>query len=723
MGHMIMLQGCGSNVGKSLLVAGLCRAARRRGLSVAPFKPQNMSNNAAVTRDGGEIGRAQALQALAAGLDPVSDMNPVLLKPESETGAQVVVHGQRLTTVRAGDYARLKPQLLEAVLDSARRLRAAHDLVIVEGAGSPAEINLRQGDIANMGFARAADVPVVLVGDIDRGGVIAQLVGTQAVLDPDDAAMIAGFLINKFRGDPRLFDDGYQMITDRTGWPGFGVVPWFPPAHLLPAEDALDLASGPEGGSVTVAALAFSRIANFDDLDPLAAEPDIRLVMVRPGQPIPGDARLVILPGSKSTCGDLAFLRAQGWDSDLAAHVRRGGHVLGLCGGYQMLGRAVHDPKGLEGPRGTTPGLGLLDVETVLMADKRLTRVTAQHAATGLEVSGYEIHLGQTAGPDCARPFAHVAGVAEGAATPDGRITGTYLHGLFTSDPFRAAYLRALGATPSDVRHARTVDQTLDALADHLEANLDVAALLGLARQRRENKLAASKGRDTNDHRKRLSMNRILVPTTGPEDWKRLLADPEKQWKHGYSAMAAAQSWEAANGVPREIAALLGDEAELLLALPEHKVALPGGRRASQCDIFALVRVSDETVALAVEAKVSEPFGPTVGEWMVNPSDGKIERMLFICDILGLKKRPRDDVRYQLLHRTAAAVQEAKRFKTDEAAMIVQSFSPSHRWFEDFQIFAGIFGLPAEPGKAVRHILPSGMPLTLGWAVGSEEFL
>src|SRR5690606_14350977 len=322
-----MIQGCGSNVGKSLLVAGLCRAARRRGLSVAPFKPQNMSNNAAVTVDGGEIGRAQALQARAAGLEPHTDMNPVLLKPETDTGAQVVVQGRRMATVRARDYAALKPKLMAPVLQSFTRLRAAHDLVIVEGAGSPAEVNLRPGDIANMGFARAAGVPVILVGDIDRGGVIAQIVGTQAVLDPADAAMVAGFLINKFRGDPALFADGYRLIGARTGWRGFGVLPWFADAGALPAEDALDIGTSTAAGPAKVACLGLSRIANFDDLDPLKLEPELSVTMVRAGEPVPGDARLVIIPGTKSTRGDLAFLRAQGWDVDLAAHVRRGGHV------------------------------------------------------------------------------------------------------------------------------------------------------------------------------------------------------------------------------------------------------------------------------------------------------------------------------------------------------------------------------------------------------------
>ena len=294
----LMIQGAGSNVGKSLLVAGLCRAARRRGLTVAPFKPQNMSNNAAVTIDGGEIGRAQALQAMACGLDPVTDMNPVLLKPESETGSQVIVQGKRIATVRARDYAALKPSLIAPVMQSFNRLRSGYDLVIVEGAGSPAEVNLRAGDIANMGFARAADIPVVMVGDIDRGGVIAQIVGTQAVLDPADAAMIAGFIINKFRGDPTLFDDGYRLIEARTGWRGFGVLPFFPDAARLPAEDALDLPRGGGSGAFRIAALVFSRIANFDDLDPLAQEPGVSLTMVRAGEPVPV-CDLVILPGSK----------------------------------------------------------------------------------------------------------------------------------------------------------------------------------------------------------------------------------------------------------------------------------------------------------------------------------------------------------------------------------------------------------------------------------------
>ena len=480
MSRALMIQGTGSNVGKSLLVAGLCRAARRRGLSVAPFKPQNMSNNAAVTADGGEIGRAQALQARAAGLAPVTDMNPVLLKPETDTGAQVVVQGRRLTTVRARDYAALKPRLMAPVLESFARLRAAHDLVLVEGAGSPAEVNLRAGDIANMGFARAAGVPVVLAGDIDRGGVIAQIVGTRQVLDPADAAMVAGFVVNRFRGDPRLFDDGYRMIETRTGWRGFGVCPWFPDAWRLPAEDALDIRTERTGGGLHVVCLRLSRIANFDDLDPLAQEPGVRLTMLGPGTALPGDADVVIVPGTKSTRGDLAWLRAQGWDVDLAAHVRRGGHVLGICGGYQMLGRSVADPQGLEGPPGADPGLGLLHVDTVMSPAKRLGEVAAVHVPSGAPLTGYEIHLGRTEGPDRARPFARVDGSDEGASDGTGRISGSYLHGMFRDDRFRAAWLAGFGVA-SEAGYDAGLERVLDALADHLEAHLDVERLFDAA--------------------------------------------------------------------------------------------------------------------------------------------------------------------------------------------------------------------------------------------------
>jgi adenosylcobyric acid synthase len=478
----LMIQGAGSNVGKSVLAAGLCRAFRNRGLTVRPFKPQNMSNNAAVTEDGGEIGRAQALQALACGAEPRTDMNPVLLKPETDTGAQVVVQGRRVATVRARDYAALKPSLMAPVLDSFARLRAEADLVIVEGAGSPAEVNLRANDIANMGFAAAARVPVVLIGDIDRGGVIAQLVGTQAVLPPEDAALIRGFAINKFRGDPSLFDDGYAVIEQRTGWPGRGVIPWFPDARRLPAEDALDIAAPARAGALRIVCPVLSRIANFDDLDPLKLEPGVSVEMIPAGRPLPGDADLVILPGSKSTIGDLAYLRAQGWDIDLHAHARRGGRILGICGGYQMLGRRIADPDGIEGPPGETEGLGLLDLDTVMTPDKTLERVAARHPSTGETAQGYEMHIGRTEGPDRARPLFDIDGRPEGAASPDGRIMGAYLHGLFAADGFRAAFLAALGAPAAGVSYGAEVEATLDALAAHLEAHMDLDALLETAR-------------------------------------------------------------------------------------------------------------------------------------------------------------------------------------------------------------------------------------------------
>ena len=477
----IMIQGTGSNVGKSMLVAGLCRAATRRGLSVAPFKPQNMSNNAAVTEDGGEIGRAQALQAIACRRPLSVHMNPILLKPETDSGSQVIVQGQRHSTLQARDFSKARAGLMTPVLQSFGILGQSADLIIVEGAGSPAEVNLRQNDLANMGFARAAGVPVVLAGDINRGGVIAQIVGTQVVMDPKDAAMITGFLVNKFRGDVSLFDDGYREIERRTGWTGFGTLPWFANAHLLPAEDAVDLSRAPSDGGFHIVCPMLSRISNFDDLDPLAAEASVRLTMVPPGTPLPADADLVILPGTKSTRGDLAFLRAQGWDIDLYAHVRRGGAVLGICGGYQMLGRFIEDPQGFEGPAGREEGLGLLDVETRMAPDKTLTRVTADHAATGTQIDGYEIHIGQTVGADCATPFAHINGTPDGAGSRDGKITGTYLHGLFTNDSFRSAWLAQLGLGAGPTSYSQTVEDTLDALADHMETHLDVSALLACA--------------------------------------------------------------------------------------------------------------------------------------------------------------------------------------------------------------------------------------------------
>ena len=478
----LMFQGTGSDVGKSLIVAGLCRAYARRGLRVRPFKPQNMSNNAAVTADGGEIGRAQALQALAAGAPPNVDMNPVLLKPQSETGAQVVVQGRVIGNARAREYQALKPKLMAPVLESFARLKGEADLVLIEGAGSAAEINLRQGDIANMGFARAAACPVALVGDIDRGGIFAQILGTKAALAPDDAAMIVGFIVNKFRGDAALFESGMTTLAERTGWRAFGLAPFFPAAQRLPAEDAFGLRNvAPRAGaSVTIAVPVLGRIANFDDFDPLKLEPAVRLVFVRAGEVLPV-ADLVVLPGSKATIADLADFRQQGWHVDLAGHVRRGGRVLGVCGGYQMLGRRVADPQGIEGPPGAVDGLGLLEVETTLTGDKTLRHVAGECLINGAPFTGYEMHVGETGGPDCARPLVRFAdGRADGAVSATGRVAGSYVHGFFADDLQRAAWLASLGVGSAIDYHA-TVEETLDALADHLEAHLDCDAILKAA--------------------------------------------------------------------------------------------------------------------------------------------------------------------------------------------------------------------------------------------------
>ncbi|MGB0695086.1 MAG: cobyric acid synthase [Rhodospirillaceae bacterium] len=487
-----MLMGTGSDVGKSLLVAGLCRAARRRGLTVRPFKPQNMSNNAAVTLDGGEIGRAQALQARACGVAPHSLMNPVLLKPQSDVGSQVVVRGAVWGNATARDYRHLKPKLLPEVVESYRTLAAEVDLILVEGAGSPAEVNLRAGDIANMGFAEAVDLPVALIGDIDRGGVIAALVGTHALLPDSERSRIKAYIINKFRGDPSLFEDGLQIITTRTGWQSLGIVPFTPQAAKLPAEDGMALdqslkqrgAGGSNGVAdphrIRIAVPRLSRLANFDDFDPLIAEPDVDLRFVERGQPLPGDADLVILPGSKATIADLAVLRAEGWDVDVAAHCRRGGKVLGICAGYQMLGSRIEDPDGVEGPPGGADGLGLLDVHTVMSGPKVLKEAERIEADSGQRVRGYEMHMGRTIGPDQDRAWLGIGS----AASADGRVRGCYLHGLFAEDDFRAGFLRGLKPNRSEtgLSYEAGVEAALDRLADHLEAHLDVTALLALAR-------------------------------------------------------------------------------------------------------------------------------------------------------------------------------------------------------------------------------------------------
>ncbi|WP_137154420.1 cobyric acid synthase [Rhizobium sp. FKL33] len=484
MAKAIMLQGTGSDVGKTVLVAGLCRIAARRGLKVRPFKPQNMSNNAAVSDDGGEIGRAQWLQALAAGVPSSVHMNPVLLKPQSETGSQIIVQGKVYGQAKARDYQRLKPELLAHVLDSFRRISEDADLVIVEGAGSPAEINLRPGDIANMGFARAANIPVALVGDIDRGGVIASVAGTHLILDPEDRAMVSGYLINKFRGDVSLFDDGIRAIERFTGWSCFGVVPWLKAAARLPAEDSVTLERLVKGksGALKVVVPVTPRIANFDDFDALAAEPEVELIFVKPGEAIPADAGLVVLAGSKSTIGDLKALRECGWDRDIAQHVRCGGRVMGICGGYQMLGRKIRDPLGLEGDDREIDGLALLDVETVMAPEKRLANSSARSVVYGAPLQGYEIHLGDTIGGDCVRPYVEIDGKPDGAMSADGRVVGTYLHRIFDADGFRRALLGSFGVAGGGFDYRAEVEQALDDVAVELEAVLDSDWLDGLMR-------------------------------------------------------------------------------------------------------------------------------------------------------------------------------------------------------------------------------------------------
>jgi adenosylcobyric acid synthase len=484
----VMVQGTGSDVGKSLLVAGLGRALMRRGFSVRPFKPQNMSNNAAVTADGGEIGRAQALQARACGVAAITDMNPVLLKPQGDATAQVVVEGRVLGKMSAREYHGLKPQLLARVLTSFERLARASDIVLVEGAGSPAEINLRDGDIANMGFACAADLPVLLVGDIDRGGVMAALAGTVALLEPGERALLKGYVVNKFRGDPKLFESALPMLRARTGLDCLGIVPFFAGAQALPAEDGVVLEEWsrrpPRAAALRIVVPRLPRIANFDDLDPLAAEPGVTLDLVSPGRPLPL-CDLILLPGSKATLADLAALEAEGWDIDIKAHARRGGHVLGICAGYQMLGRRIADPAGAEGPPGAAEGLGLLDVETVLTGEKLLVAAEGIELASGAPVRGYEMHLGRSDGPGAARPMLRVGARRDGAVSADGRIAGCHLHGLFASDSFRRAFLARLGGTGDPaLDYEQRVETTLDALAQHLEAHLDIGRIVEIAHGR-----------------------------------------------------------------------------------------------------------------------------------------------------------------------------------------------------------------------------------------------
>jgi len=460
----LMVQGTTSDAGKSTVVAALCRLLKRQRVAVAPFKPQNMALNSAITADGGEIGRAQALQAQAAGVAPHSDMNPVLLKPSSDTGAQVIIHGKVCADMNARDYHQFKTTAMDAVLASYRRLSAAYDVVLVEGAGSPAEINLRERDIANMGFAEAVDCPVILVADIDRGGVFAHFVGTLACLSPSERARIVGFVINRFRGDIGLLQPGLEWLERETGKPVLAVLPYLHGLHL-DAEDAIAPAAQP-GGGFRVLVPALPRISNHTDFEPLRAHPDVDLRFIGPGQAIP-PADLIILPGSKNTRADLEWLRRQGWHEALLRHLRYGGKLIGICGGFQIMGTRIADPFGIEGEPGVSDGFGLLDVATTLEPEKRLAQVGGRCAFADAEVRGYEIHMGVSRGTALERPAFHIDGRPEGARSGDDLVLGTYLHGLFDTAPACAALLRWAGladATAVDLDCLR--EASLERLAD-----------------------------------------------------------------------------------------------------------------------------------------------------------------------------------------------------------------------------------------------------------------
>ncbi|MCO7577210.1 MULTISPECIES: cobyric acid synthase [Pseudomonas chlororaphis group] len=477
----LMVQGTTSDAGKSTLVTALCRWLLRRGVSVVPFKPQNMALNSAVTADGGEIGRAQAVQAQAANLAPHTDMNPVLLKPNSDTGSQVIIHGRAVTTMNAVAYHDYKAIAMQAVLASHERLRGAYDVVMVEGAGSPAEINLRAGDIANMGFAEAVDCPVLLIADINRGGVFAHLVGTLELLSPSEQARVKGFIINRFRGDLALLQPGLDWLEARTGKPVIGVLPYVMDLHLE-AEDGIDQRqAGKVEQVLKVVVPVLPRISNHTDFDPLRLHPQVDLQFIGPGQVIPA-ADLIILPGSKSVRGDLAYLRANGWDRAIAQHLRYGGKLLGICGGLQMLGKQLHDPLGLEGAAGSSPGLGLLDFETVLEAEKQLRNVSGNLTLENAPVSGYEIHAGVTRGPALEQPAVQLEdGRSDGACSVDGQILGTYLHGLFETPAACGALLRWAGLQDvQEVDYHALRERDIERLADLVERHLDTAALLKL---------------------------------------------------------------------------------------------------------------------------------------------------------------------------------------------------------------------------------------------------
>ena len=478
----LMIQGTSSDAGKSTLVAGLCRVLRRWGVRAAPFKPQNMSLNSAVASDGGEIGRAQALQAQAAGIAPTTDMNPVLLKPESNRGAQVIIQGRPIGTLDAAGYQEYKRIARQAVLDSYHRLASAYELILVEGAGSPAEINLRANDIANMGFAEAIDCPVALIADIDRGGVFAQLVGTLALLSESERARVTGFVINRFRGDRALLDPGLEWLETHTGKPVFGVLPYLENLHL-DAEDGIRPEPDPhaaQAARLRVVVPVTPRISNHTDFDPLRQHPQIDFRYTVDPHDVPG-ADLILLPGSKSVCADLAWLRERGWGERLARHLRYGGRLIGICGGLQMLGETIADPHGIEGPPGTRPGFGWLELHTTLERDKQLRNVSGRLTLTSASVRGYEIHMGRSTGAGLTRPLVELEdGRADGAISADGQVLGTYVHGLFEEPAACRALLAWAGlAAPIALDHRQRRERALEHLADAVESALHLGRLLG----------------------------------------------------------------------------------------------------------------------------------------------------------------------------------------------------------------------------------------------------
>lgn len=478
----LMIQGATSDAGKSTLVTGLCRVLKRRGLRIAPFKPQNMALNSAVTVDGGEIGRAQALQAQAAGIDPTTDLNPVLLKPNTDVGAQVIVNGRAIGNMCAAEYHKYKRIAREAVLAAHERLAARYDVIVTEGAGSPAEINLREGDIANMGFAEAVDCPVILIADIERGGVFAHLVGTLALLSPSEQARVAGFVINRFRGDLQLLESGLQWLEQHTGKPVFGVLPYLRGLNL-DAEDAISRErNNVAPGALKVLVPVFPRISNHTDFDPLRQHPQVELQYVGPDMPLP-PSDLVILPGSKSVRSDLEWLRGNGWPEHLERHLRYGGKVIGICGGFQMLGRTIADPLGLEGPPGESAGLGWLDFETTLEAEKQLRNTSGVLTLGNATLKGYEIHAGVSRGRALEKPSAILdeGERADGAISEDGQILGTYVHGLFEAPDACEALLKWAGLrAPQRIDHTTVRESAIERLADSVEAHLDLKKILGL---------------------------------------------------------------------------------------------------------------------------------------------------------------------------------------------------------------------------------------------------